>query len=217
MTKHIGRHGDRKVVILYRTVPDEEHMCLVVYSDNLPKLYHDAVMRVLESPQGQDEKEFADILYRNLLPDGRNILTTLHREGWIKKVATSAIILTPTTDARSQVRLDEINRILKEMSQGETAIRRLAEIDAQAGMRDPKKSEHLATQYQNATPQVLDDHTLGKNLETQAGDLERQAQSLLSEAARLREQAQTLTGTTPVTAPTPRRARRGKTTTAPVA
>jgi hypothetical protein len=32
--KHVGKHGDRKVCVLYRQVPNEEHMCLVSLSRN---------------------------------------------------------------------------------------------------------------------------------------------------------------------------------------
>ena len=34
--RHIGKHGDRKIAILYRQVPGEDHMCLVVQPDILP-------------------------------------------------------------------------------------------------------------------------------------------------------------------------------------
>ena len=53
MYKHVGRHGDKKVVVLFRQVPNEDHMTLLVYSDLLPRIYHDSVMTVLESPEGQ--------------------------------------------------------------------------------------------------------------------------------------------------------------------
>jgi hypothetical protein len=39
MLKHIGRHGDRKVAIIFRELPGEEHMCLVIYPETLPTHY----------------------------------------------------------------------------------------------------------------------------------------------------------------------------------
>ena len=33
MLKHVGRHGEKKVVIAYNTVPGEDHMALVIYRD----------------------------------------------------------------------------------------------------------------------------------------------------------------------------------------
>lgn len=183
--KHVGRHGDKKVVVLYRTVPDEDHMCLVSYSDTLPRIYHDGVMKVLESKQGQDAGELAEVLHRHLLPDGTNILQSIHRAGLIKKVPASQVIMTP--DPRNSVRLDELNKILKEMSQGQDAVRRMAELDAQAGMRDPQKSEKIPASMRSAD--ALSDSALAQNLRTQAERMQSEANSLLAESQRLMAEA----------------------------
>ena len=45
MIKHVGKHSDRKVAIIFREVPGEEHMCLVVYTETLPVAMHDALMK----------------------------------------------------------------------------------------------------------------------------------------------------------------------------
>jgi len=190
MIKHIGRHGDKKIVILYRTVPEEDHMCLVVYSDLLPRTYHDAVMQTLETPVGQQAKEFADALFRNLLPDGRNMLHTLHREGLIKKIPTNQVIVTP--DVKSNVRLDELNGILKKMEVGEDAVRKMAALDAQSGLRDPIKNRNLMAPAEK-TAAVLDDSNLAQNLNAQAARMKVEAQSLITEATRLETEAQNLT------------------------
>jgi hypothetical protein len=44
MLKHIGRHGDRKVAIIFRELPGEEHMCLVIYPETLPTHIHNTIM-----------------------------------------------------------------------------------------------------------------------------------------------------------------------------
>ena len=75
MIKHVGRHNQRKVAIVYRQVPDETHMALVMYTDTLPSLVHDEAMKVLESELGQNAKELADALFRHIMPDGNNCLT----------------------------------------------------------------------------------------------------------------------------------------------
>ena len=106
--RHIGKHGDRNIAILYRQVPGEDHMCLVIHPDILPAHWHDTIMKVLESDIGQQANELADALHRNLLPDGRNILETLHFEKMIKKVRTSDVIVTPRPGAT--IRLDELNK-----------------------------------------------------------------------------------------------------------
>lgn len=205
MIKHVGRHGDKKIVILYRTVPGEDHMCLVAYSDLLPRTYHDAVMKTLETPAGQQAKEFADALFRNLLPDGRNMLHTLHREGLIKKVPTNQVIVTP--DTKSNVRLDELNDILKKMEEGEDAVRKMAAMDAQAGLRDPIKNRKIPAPAEQ-TAAVLNDSNLAQNLMAQATRMKTEAQSLLTEAARLETEAQSLTS---VSAPITAKKGRGRT------
>jgi hypothetical protein len=172
---------------MYKTVPGEDHMCLVAYSEVLPRTYHDAVMKVLESPVGQQATEFAEALFRNLLPDGRNILHTLHKEGLIKKVPTNQVIVTP--DTKSNVRLDELNDILAKMTQGEEAIRKMADIDAQAGLKDPAKNLKHPHRIEQ-TADTLSDSNLAQNLLSQAARMRNEAQSLLSEAVRLESEAQ---------------------------
>lgn len=206
MYKHVGKHNDKKVVLLFREVPGEDHMCLVVYSDLLPRLYHDAVMKVLESPVGQQAENFSDALFRSYMPDGRNSLEALHKDGLIKKVPTNQIIVTPTP--ASQVRLDELNGILNEMAKGEEAVKRLAEIDANKGISGKKKTKEVeevgVPKNSRSTPaqipvndvagdtSVLSDADLAANLIKQATTMKTQADSLLAEVQRLLTEAASL-------------------------
>ena len=137
MIKHVGKHNNKKIVLLWRKVPNEDHMALVLYTETLPRLIHDEVMKQLESPIGQHAKDFSDVLFRTIMADGRNCLEVIHREGFIKKVPTSQILITPTM--KSSVRLDELNGILDEMDKGDEALKRLADIDKEAGMVPRKK------------------------------------------------------------------------------
>ena len=123
MLKHVGRHGEKKVVVAYNTVPGEDHMALVIYSDSLPSMLHDEVMKVIESPAGQTAKSLADALFRNIMPDGNNTLGALHKGGFLKKVQTKQVILKP--NAKSSVRLDELNEILKKMEGSAEAAKKL--------------------------------------------------------------------------------------------
>ena len=116
-------------------------MCLVIYPDVLPTHIHNSVMSVLESAPGQQATNLADVFHRNLLPDGRNILQTLHVEGMLKKVATNQVILTPTPS--SSVKLDEVNKLVREMESGEQALKRMQEIDQNSGLVDPMSNEKL--------------------------------------------------------------------------
>ena len=50
MIKHVAKHNQKRAVIAYREIPNEEHMALIVYSDTLPRALHDDLMKCLESP-----------------------------------------------------------------------------------------------------------------------------------------------------------------------
>lgn len=202
MLKHIGKHGDKKIVVLYREVPGEDHMALVVYSDLLPRIYHDAVMTVLESAVGQQAESLADALFRNYMPDGINSLEALHKNGLIKKIQTSQVIMTPTP--ASSVRLDELNNILNEMKKGEDAIKRLAEMDKNSGLTSKKKrvaepqevgvppsSRSIAAEVPTSAGMdgVLSDADLARSRLAQAEMMKKNAAAMLAEAERLAKEA----------------------------
>ena len=209
MLKHVGKHGEKKVVIAYNTVPGEDHMALVVYSDSLPSMIHDEVMKVVESAAGQSAKSLADALFRNTMADGSNTLSSLHKGGYLKKVQTKQVILTP--NARSTVRLDELNDILKKMEGGEEAVKKMADMDAGKGFADPakkvKEGREVGEPVNPKTPAVegvLSDADLAKSNLDQAARMEAQAKTLIAEAKRLKEEAKKF-------APTPKAKNVGKT------
>lgn len=207
--KHIGKQGDRKVCVLYRQVPREDHMALVIYPEVLPAHWHDAIMKVLESPVGQQADELAEALHRSMLPDGRLILETLHHERMIKKVKTADILMTPKPN--SSIRLDELNKMLNEMKQGQEAIDKMAKNDASRGLVDPftkraaesefkesqkTKSKQIKEEADAATADVnpldkgLTDRDLASNMLTQARQMEAAAKEMVAEAARMKKEAE---------------------------
>jgi hypothetical protein len=192
MLKHIGKHNNKKVVLLYRQVPNEDHMCLVVYSDLLPRIYHDSVMQILESPAGQQASSLSDVLFRNMMPDGKNCLEALHREGLIKKVPTNQIIVTPNTI--SSIRLDELNKILDEMAKGEEATKKLANLEKDKGISGKRKTaERNVGEPAQSQPEsvsgVLSDSDLARQRLTQAAKMKADAERLLKEAELLTQEA----------------------------
>jgi len=228
MLKHIGRHGDRKVAILFREIPGEDHMCLVVYPETLPTHIHNSLMATLESAPGQQATSLADVLHRNLLPDGRVQLEALHKEGMIKKIPTNQVIVTPTP--QSSVKLDEMNKIIKEMEQGDAALKRLQELDQATGFVDPaqkrkaeaefKRSQERQTQS-TSTPYVpplqsvdgaLDDKAIASNMLAQAKRMEQEATSMIAEAARMKKEAERMSPNVVAAelAPPPAPPRRGR-------
>jgi hypothetical protein len=198
MLKHVGRHNNKKIVLVYRQIPGDEHMCLVLYSDALSQMFHDEVMSCLESAVGQNSEELADALFRVTMKDGGNCLESLHRSGQLKKVNTNQVIITP--NAKSSVRLDELNNILNEMKTGEDAIKKLADLDANSGMTTKKREPREvgvspASRTQVADPStasigdVLSDEQLATQRIAQAANMKMQAEQLLAEAKRLEGEA----------------------------
>lgn len=224
MIKHVGRHGDRKIAIIFREVPGEEHMCLVVYTETLPVAMHDALMRSIETPACQTAENLGDALFRELFNDGRPMLQTLHAEGMIKKVQTKQVVVTPNPS--SHVNLEEMNEILRKMKLGESAIREMANLDANRGMTGKvRPRDEFGREIGAPTDQVragsaavagsdaaraLDDTALAVSFQQQAQRMAAEARQLLAESDRLMKQATELTGsaTEPHTRKTSSRSRK---------
>ena len=112
--KHIGElvDGGAKVVIMYRTVPGEPNNCLVVGTKFLPDMYHNALMKAVESEGGQDADEFADFASRQTFPDGTNMLAMLHNDNYIKKFKTNEIMVTYGTGNDGRILLNKLNEMI---------------------------------------------------------------------------------------------------------
>jgi len=187
-------------------------MCLLVYPEVLPRHIHDDIMKALESDSGQQAKEFSDYLFRYTLSDGNNALTTLHKEGMIKKVPTNQVIVTPTNN--SNVRLDELNNILTKMEQGEEAIKELADLDKNSGLsgkkkrvtenrnlgevRVPSQSRSVPAEVETSISmtEVLSDEQLAAQRLAQAQKMITEAKQLMAEAERLQNEATNISGAT---------------------
>lgn len=204
MLKHVGKHNDKRCVIIFRKIPELDHMALVVYSDLLPRMVHDEIMRAVESPQGQAATEISEVLFRTIMADGQNCLESLHRNGLMKKVPTNQVLVTPTST--SSVRLDELNDLLDEMSKGQEALERLQNLDANRGLTNkaPRRAEiqelgeKKTREAQGNTSAaellsgMMSDSDLAAQRVEQAQKMEATAQQLLAEAARLKAEAESL-------------------------
>ena len=224
--KHVGKHGDRKVAIIFREIPGEPHMCLVTYTETLNQHIHDPLIRCIESDIGQHAESLSDALNRTLGLDGNPILQTLHREGLLKKVNTENIIVTP--NPQTKIKLNELNKILTEMKQGEDAVKRMADIDQSRGMQTP--AEVARRQRENntrdaRTPQTaplmassndaLGDNMLANNLRQQAARMAAEAKGLMAESQNLMKQAAEMDP--PVLEKKPRATKKAVVVEAPVA
>lgn len=190
--RHVGKHGDRKVAIIFREVPNETHMCLVTYTELLNQNVHDPMMRCIESDIGQSSECLADALNRSHTKDGKFILQYLHAEGLLKKVNTENIVVTPAPNTK--IKLNELNKILDEMKLGEDAVKRLSEMDESMGMQSPVDVARRMrnNEAQANTKELLQDNQLAEDLRKQATKMSQEAKGLLAEADRLLKEAEQL-------------------------
>ena len=197
--KHVGKQGDRKVAIIFREIPGEPHMCLVTYTETLNQHIHDPLIRCIESDIGQHAESLSDALHRTLGLDGQPILQTLHREGLLKKVNTESIVVTP--NSQTKIKLNELNKILTEMKQGEDAVKRMAELDKSRGLQDPQDVARRMREQKTRDAKVqqpplmassndaLGDQMLANNLRQQAARMTAEAKGLMAESQNLLKQA----------------------------
>lgn len=209
--RHVGKHGDRKVAVVFREVPGEPHMALVVYTEILNRNIHDPLIQCIESDIGQNSKNLADALNRMHTVDGHIILQKLHAEGQLKKVQTEQVVMTPAPN--TQIKLSELNQILDEMEKGEAAVQKLAEMDKQLGMQDPVQvAKRMRGDKDAYTPETipqapvgiqasgdaLGDAAIANNLRQQALRMAAEAKGLLAESERMLKEAETLAPSAPV-------------------
>jgi hypothetical protein len=195
MIKHVGKHNDKNAVVVFREVPGEDHMALIIYPDTLPQSIHDSVMKCIESDAGQAANNLADALHTTAGGDGTMILKTIHENKWMKKVRTQDVILNPGGKGQG-ARLDEINEIVRGMEAGGEAAAKMAKLDATHGIADPAKlavGEAASQAIMSAgSDGVLSDADIATNLVRQAEGMQAQVATITAEITRLTEEAQSL-------------------------
>lgn len=211
MIKHVGKQGDKRVAVIFREVPDESHMALVVYPDQLKQNLHDDLMNAIQSTKGQEARNLGEALHGITGTNGETILNTIHKNAFMKKVRTQDIIMIPQPNSPG-VRLDEINKIINDLDTGSQAAQDMAKLDAQAGLADPDKNAQAiqAAAAVVGTPSengILSDSVLAEQLVEQANQMKTQMASLETEVNRLMTEAAELN---PDISPKKRRGRPAK-------
>jgi hypothetical protein len=178
--KHIGRikNTAAKVIVVFRTLPGESNQALVLPTATLPDMYHDSLIQLVESDQGQDAWEFGEIMFIRHFPDGRKMLTAMQQDGRLQKVSTDLINMTPTLSA--SIQLDQLNVIIAQ--QKNLPVDELCTLVAGAGktvVKD-KVPQPVVAKEVSATP--LTNSDIATNYRSQAD-------AMYKEAARLRKQA----------------------------
>ena len=137
VTKHIGKMegSGTRVAIVFRQIPEDKDHALVVSTDNLPDLYHDAFINLIDSPEGQEVNELQEILNRRQFPDGTNMLKQLHAGGHLVKVSNDQVNVMPRPG--QSIKLHQLNAEIEKISPGTT----LASNPTPEKRADPTKTE----------------------------------------------------------------------------
>lgn len=190
--KHVGKikNTGSKVLVIFRTLPGESNMALVVQTSPLPDEYHNSIIDLVDQDVAQDAWELGEILFTRPFPDGRPMLQALQADNRMIKVPTDSIIMTPTPN--SEISLHELNSFIAE--QKNCAIDDLYTFTKGA----PAKKESVkkvgdVVSVAASTNEVLTDHDIARNFRSQAD-------AMYKEAARLRKQADELDPPTKKTA-----------------
>jgi hypothetical protein len=197
--KHIGRTKNTgvKLLVVFRTLPGESNMALVLPVANLSDSYHDSIMTLVETEQAQDAFEFGEIMFTRTFPDGRPMLQALQADGRLQKIATDTIIMTPTT--QDQVELSQLNILIAEQKncavddlytfvsgapkKSDATVEDIAKVKDLAPSVDPDIPAPVRAQA--ATTEALSDRDIAKSYRSQAD-------AMYKEAARLRKEADAL-------------------------
>lgn len=168
MTKHVGLYGDKPCVVVFRELPEEDDQALIVISDSLEGQFHDDIMSVVDSPEGQESNNVSEVFFRRRLTDGENMLEALHSRGKLTKVPTNMVKLTPAPN--QSVDLTEVNAELKKI---------------ETGSNPPLVTEAPAdnlSQGEVPTEEVASENQIAQNLLSQASLLREDAKVLLGDA-----------------------------------
>ena len=192
--KHIGRMKNTgvKILTIFRTLPGESNMALVLPVSNLSDSYHDSIMTVVETDQAQETFELGEILFTRTFPDGRPMLQALQADGRLQKVATDLVVMSPT--ANDSIQLDQLNVLIAE--QRNCTIDDLytfvsgAPKKSDATVQDIAEVKDIASQPSNEPLKATGDTVLtDKDI---AKSYRSQADAMYKEAARLRKEADEL-------------------------
>ena len=75
-------------------------------------MYHNALMKAVESDGGQQAEEFADFASRQTFPDGTNMLAMMHNDNYIKKFKTKDIMVTFGNTPDGRILLNKLNEMI---------------------------------------------------------------------------------------------------------
>lgn len=177
ITKHVGVYGGKPCVVVFRELPQDLDHALIISSNSLDGQFHDDVMSVVDSDEGQSSNDISEVLHRRRLTDGENMLNALHTRGKLQRVPVDMVTMTPYP--KQEIALRELNAEIKKI---------------QTGSNPPLKTETNPISMDQpvtteAAPSSDDPTDIAKNLLAQASLIDEDAKALVADAEAKRQEA----------------------------
>lgn len=178
MMRHVGKlkATDTRCVVVLMQIPNKEDHALIVESDSLPDHYHQNLMEVLESREGQNQTNLADELARKMMfiasRGNMPVLQALHEAKFLRAESVDNITMVPAPGSAHPLR-----QILESM--GNLKPNTDTVLDPRNNPNNPRFNPHTHN---------LEGNTAKDKLEAAKGII-MQAQLMEADAAKLRAQA----------------------------
>lgn len=169
--KHVGKikSTDQRCVVVFMQLPDDKNNALIINIESLPPRYEQILMEVVDSTEGQQERNLADALARRMVPEtGLTILQEFHNRGFLRAEPVDNLIMLPRPNTPFPLR--DILTQMGELDSGEKLTEEVGDV---------KYNPVVANQSADASESAV---MMGRNLLAEAEMLE-------AEARRKREQA----------------------------
>ena len=176
-------NNQRRVIVAYKVVPNEPDQAIVVTTENLAAEEHDTLMKLVESPAGQEAEDLATVMMRTSLPDGSNMLARFHTTGKMVKVPTASVQMIPNRN--TTILLSELNEAIAQQK-GVT----VADLAVKSGEAKPSVVAEAATANVPeatvpTTDGVITDEDMAAKLRSDADRLYKEAKALRAQAEEL--------------------------------
>jgi len=107
MLKHVGEiaNTSKRCAVVFLQLPEDPGFALVIDTETIPPRFHQPLMEVIESNEGQSANSLADILARRIMPEtGQTMLQTFHQAGCLQKVTIDNVNLMPRPNVKHPLR-----------------------------------------------------------------------------------------------------------------
>jgi len=173
-------HNNRRVIVAYKVLPGDPENCVVVTTENLEAGDHDALIKLVESPAGQEADDLATVMMRTQLSDGSNMLARFHTTGKMVKVKTSEVDMIPNQN--TSIKLSELNEAIaqqKGITVADLAVKGPDGKTVQSSNAPSMTASEMAAAAPNVAPVaddgVITDEELAKKFRSDADRLSKEA------------------------------------------